>query len=257
MTHLDIGRTLSTTGKSLEIVDYLMDHGPVGVTELAETFDMPKSTVHQHLTTLRYHGFLVKKENEYHLGLKFLCVGTEAKSQDRRYQAVEERLHNLVDNPYDEADFNVEEHGRLISLLTEVGPDNDPIYDYYYMHTTAVGKAMLAEYPDHRVRAIIDRWGLPKQTEKTITDEGELWRELDEVRERGFGVSEEELNEGFRAIGMLIHDSEGGILGGVSLGQPTYRADEEMFFQNIPEKLFDFVEEIERVIEGYDRYQRQ
>jgi len=257
MTHLDIGRTLSTTGTSLEIVDYLMNHGQVGVTELAETFDMPKSTVHQHLATLRYHGFLVKKENKYHLGLKFLCIGTEAKSQDRRYHAVSQRLHNLVDNPYDEADFNVEEHGRLISVFTEVGPDSDPIYNYYYMHTTAVGKAMLAEYPDQRVRAIIDRWGLPKQTEETITDRDELWRELDEVRERGFGVSEEELNEGFRAVGTLIHDSEGEILGGVCLGQPTYRSDEELFFQNVTNKLFDFVEEIERDIEGNNRNQRR
>ena len=45
-------RTVDATGTSFEIVEALVDLGGAGVSELATTLDIPKSTTHNHLQTL-------------------------------------------------------------------------------------------------------------------------------------------------------------------------------------------------------------
>jgi len=57
------------------VVEELMDRGPCGVIELAEGLETGKSAVHNHLTTLQKHGYMLKTDDEYQFGLKFLEVG--------------------------------------------------------------------------------------------------------------------------------------------------------------------------------------
>ena len=49
-----------TTEKSLEIVSELNRTGETRVTTLANELEMGKSTVHNHLTTLEDHGYVVR-----------------------------------------------------------------------------------------------------------------------------------------------------------------------------------------------------
>jgi len=52
-----------------------------GVTELANQLDVAKSTIHGHLTSMRAHGFVVKRGTEYRLGLGFFDYGQYVRGQ--------------------------------------------------------------------------------------------------------------------------------------------------------------------------------
>jgi DNA-binding IclR family transcriptional regulator len=59
------------------------------------------------------------------------------------------------------------------------------------MHSTALGKAMLAEMTDRRM-SILDLHGMPSKTLATVTDHEEVFDDSDAVRERGSVLDNQE-----------------------------------------------------------------
>lgn len=245
-------RTLKTTDTTLSIIEYIVEHGGARVTELAEAFDTSKATVHSHLATLRSRGYLVKDGNRYRIGLKFLHIGGAAKNEEPRYELIRETIDGLSTRSYEEADFNVEQHGRLISLYNEIGDDPEFEFRYYYMHTTAVGKAMLAEFDDAHVETVLNRWGLPAQTEFTITDRDELLSQLDQIREQGYAWTNQEFSVGLKVVGAVIHEPDGSIFGGVSLGAPCYRIEEGDNEQEMIDQVLSAKNRLEKKISRFE-----
>jgi DNA-binding IclR family transcriptional regulator len=119
---------------------------------------------------------------------------------------------------------------------------------YYYMHTTASGKALLAERSEKYVHDVLDRWGLPAQTNNTITDRAELLREVDEIRQRGYATTDEEFTEGNRSIAMAVTGPDGDPIGSLAITGPTYRFREENLHNYLPSILKEQVAQIESTL---------
>jgi DNA-binding IclR family transcriptional regulator len=68
-----------------------------------------------------------------------------------------------------------------------------------------------------RVEQIIDRRGLPAETDRTITDQAELMAELENVRERGYAVNSEESIENLYAVGVAATAKSGDLIGAYSV----------------------------------------
>jgi DNA-binding IclR family transcriptional regulator len=78
-----------------------------------------------------------------------------------------------------------------------------------YLHSTAMGKALLAEMPDDEVRALLGERPLPRLTVHTRISLQQLLADLAEVRRVGFAVSDEENRHGFYSAGAAIRDASG------------------------------------------------
>lgn len=220
------GRTIEATTTSLSILELIQERDGVRIGELTRELDAAKSTIHGHLATLRRAEYVVKRGNTYRLGLKLFNLGESAKQRDSRYRLVEEKIRQFSAETSEELDFSVEENGRTIVLFDEIGTSMRPgfqIGDYFYMNTNAAGKAILAEFSDEEVEAVVERWGLPAETENTITEQDRLFEELETVRERGYAINNEENFRGIRAVGSSVHTPEGGVLGAAAISGPAYR----------------------------------
>lgn len=68
-------RTLKTVLKATEMVDTLMQLDGAGVTELAQSLDISKSSAYTYLKTLERSEFVTKTGDEYHLSYNFLVFG--------------------------------------------------------------------------------------------------------------------------------------------------------------------------------------
>ncbi|SEW09800.1 IclR family transcriptional regulator [Natrinema salifodinae] len=225
-------RPVKTTKTSLALVRAVRDSDGATLSDLADRLGLAKSTVHNHLHTLVDEGFLVREGDTYHVGLQFLPFGKHARNRNPLYAPARRRVFALAEQTGNEADFIVAENGRAYSLEYAIGEstrggvsESSPFRagNRFYMHNCASGKAMLAAMPEERVRSIVDRWGLPATTDRTITDESSLFEELDAVRRRGYAVNDEELIEGYRSIGAAVTDPDGDVVGAFSVGGPTYR----------------------------------
>lgn len=229
-----------TTETTLSIIEELRVAGSGGVTELAESLDLAKSAVHNHLNTLRDHGYVVKEGKEYRLGLKFLEIGGYLRHHMQLFKTAEPQVDWLAEQTDELANLLMEENGKGVYLYRAKGKEGLD-YDTFagkrkYLHATSLGKAILAFMDDDRVEAIIDQHGLPKVTDHTIDDEGELHEELEDIREQGVAFDDEEATPGVRCVAAPVRDDER-VLGSISISAPTNRMQGERFRETAPDKV--------------------
>ncbi|WP_306052059.1 IclR family transcriptional regulator [Natronococcus wangiae] len=252
-------RTLTTTAASLQLIDTLVQEGGATAADLAAELDFAHSTVHNHLNTLSQYGYIVREGNTYHVGAKFCHIGDYVRRRKPEYLIAGEIVAELAQQTKLEADFAVEENGHVISLYNKLNFSDSSHFltdgRFFHVHSTASGKAMLAEYSEDKVRQIIQHVGLPEQTEHTITDEEKLLTELETVRERGYATNNEEAIDGLWAIAKAVKTPIGDVCGSLNLSGPTYLSTEDVR-QSAAETLKEQAERFEAQIEEefHERY---
>ncbi|MFB6207275.1 MAG: IclR family transcriptional regulator [Haloglomus sp.] len=256
----DTEGTVQTTQTSLDILMAIRDRDGARLREVADQVGVAKSTAYKHLTTLERNGYLRKNGETYHIGLKFLHYGEYARKRWPGFSHIKDAVAELAERTEEDIDFVVEDHGRITTIEESYHPwvkyddrsEEAPsdgyranIGDYYHMHSTAAGLAILAEHSTDRVREIINRWGLPARTEHTITEQATLFEVLDRVRERGYAVNDQGYTEGMRSLGKAVEAPDGTVLGAFSVSGPTYRLDGAVLEREIPTALQEVVASLE------------
>jgi DNA-binding IclR family transcriptional regulator len=213
---------VKTSGR---VIHALADRGPSGVTELADALEMPKSTVHVHLSTLVEQDLVLNEGGTYRLSLRFLEIGGKVRSYTifdqakREVDAVADDLDELVN-------LMVEEDGMGVYIYSVRGNDAVDLDTtpgrHYPLNTTALGKAIMAYMNEERVHEVVDRYGLPGRTERTITDRADLFDRLETIRERGYAYDDEENLRGVSCVAVPIV-VERGVLGALSVSGPVSR----------------------------------
>lgn len=247
--HNEAKHPVSTSKKTIRILDALRELGSAGVTDLASAVNMNKSTVHNHLSTLKSEDMVIQRDGQYMLGLRLLEFGGKARNQRSLYEISTPEIERLAHQTGELVNLVVEEYGHGVYLVCEKG-DKAVNLDIYsgvrrLLHVTASGKAILAHLPTERVDEIIERHGLPAKTDQSITDRDVLLDHLQEVRNQGFAVDDEEHINGLRCIGTPILTDGGTVLGAVSISIPVTRMDDEQFYNEVP----DIVRSATNVIE--------
>ncbi|MFC6724642.1 IclR family transcriptional regulator [Halobium palmae] len=225
-----------TTAKTLAIVEELDETGGARIHELTSRLDMSKSGIHNHLSTLREHGYVLKEGNEYRLSLQFLSIGGSLRSRIPIYRFGRTKVAQLADDTGLLANLLIEEGGRGVYLYQSRGNyavNLDTHVGYRIrLHNIGIGKAILAHLHEERVDEIVETWGLPEATENTITDPDALKEELAAIRERGYATDYEERTRGLTCIGApVLLDDE--VLGAISISAPTKRFGKEGFDEEL------------------------
>lgn len=245
----DQRRPVKTAETSLAVLARLKDEGAMGPTALAEELDLAKSTVHRHLKTLERGGYVVPVDDGYRIGLRLLDFGISARSQHDLYTVAKPKVDELAAETGEKVWCVTEECGRGIHLYGAAGKHSVRTHaregKRTYLHQHAAGKAILASLPDERVRAIVDRHGLPAKTPKTITDPEDLFAELETIRGRGFAINREESVRKLHAVGVSITDASGGVVGAISISGPSNRLRGDRLSEDLPNLLLGAANEVE------------
>jgi len=234
---------------TLEITQALQEHELIGVTELASELDIPQSTVFNHLQTLEKNEFVVKENGSYRLGCRFLKMGAKARSHYKVHDIARQEVNRLAESTGEISALLIEEHGQGVFLHRSEGKQAVHIDSYIgqriHLHGAALGKAILASLPRERVVEIIDRRGLPKLTENTITDREVLFEELDQVEAEGIAYDDEERLNGLRSVAAPITGDRGSFPAAISIAGQTSRVQDYRFREELPSKLSDVAKVIE------------
>lgn len=111
-------------------------------------------------------------------------------------------------------------------MFTEVGRQVD-------LHCTGVGKALLGQLADSRVREIVRRAGLRPQTEHTLVTETSLLADLALVRSRGYALDEQEREVGVRCVAVPVGPEPMSWMA-VSVSGPVTRMTDELVERAVP-----------------------
>lgn len=242
--------------RASEIMETIQEKNVATLDEIATQSELTKGTVHTYLRTLEECGFVTEDEAGFRLGLRFITMGEHVRNEMDLYVAGQEEVDSLAKETGEYAHLVVESGGREVAIYESRG-EYAIAMDYHlrmretpqYLHDSAAGKAILAHSDPDRLDEILRGQELEAQTSNTITDEETLREELETVRSRGFAVNDEEEVRGMRAVGAPILDSDGSILGAVSLTAPAGRLKDERFTEETPELVMETANLIELNLE--------
>lgn len=240
---------IKSTETTFRIVEALHSLDGAGVSELADHTGLPRSTVHNYLSTLEQEEYVVNDGGQYEVGIRFLELGAYARNRRQIYEIAEPEVRRLAEETDELANLLIEEHGRGTYLQRARGDAAVQVEAHVgtrvSLHSTALGKAILAHLPESRVDEIIDMHGLEPTTERTVTDRETLFDELADIRDRGYALDDEERLKGLRCVAAPILSTEDRVLGAVSVSGPSHRIMTERFRETLPSEVLKSVNVIE------------
>lgn len=227
MTEENEPRSIRAVERACNIIDVIEEEGRVTVSTLTSSLDISKGTVSTYLSTLAREGYLVKTPDGYELSLRYLSLGESVKNRIDVYESIAQETTKIANKTGERAQFGVEEDGQAVIIYLAKGENavtpSFSIGDKDYLHCIGLGKAMLSQFSREKRNRILDRHGMPKFTEHTIIDREKLHEELDQSRERGYAIDNEERIPGIRCVAVPIQKQDGEVLGAISVSGPAAR----------------------------------
>lgn len=220
--------------RTLAILNALADSGhDASLGELAAMVNLHKSTVHRLSMILESYRMVERdpRTGRYHLGLRLFELGTIAVGsfnvRERARRDLERLLHEAGETVY----LCVLDAGEVLYLEKLEPSPSVPMSCHMSCHIgrrnpahcTSVGKAMLAHLTEPAVDEILRRHGLPRSTPRTITSHAELHLELQAIRDRGYAIDNEEVEEGVRCVGAAVLDRAHRPVAAISVSGPASR----------------------------------
>lgn len=213
-----------SSDKLLRIIEFLSaNHLPMRIKDIANRLEMSQPTVVRYLRTLCDQGYVYQdgQTGQYAMTWKICRLGASLQSNLVLRSMAGSLLAEFANEVNLGALLAVERDGRLVYLdlvgaphgnvdtMLRIGKDAP-------MHSTGSGKILLSTMSPGRLQSIIDQYGLPRLTEKTITRQEDLLRELEKVREQGFATDDEECEIGHRCVSVPLHDYTGTVVAAIS-----------------------------------------
>ncbi|WP_120520360.1 IclR family transcriptional regulator [Arthrobacter celericrescens] len=200
----------------------------ISVTGLAQIVGITRPTAFRLLLSLELAGFVDRSDNRYRLGWQVARLGRLADP----YAGVVDRIQPVLDAyaaslgetinfsmVRGETDYDViaeASAGRFLNVATlYIGRSYPP-------HVSATGKLVLAELDDERIAEVLPE-SLERFTAHSITSREDLLAEVRRVREQGYAILDDELEDGLFAVACPARDTEGELFGIVVLQGPTQR----------------------------------
>lgn len=246
-------RRIASAENTFDIIECLKRMDGATAQELSHQVDLTASTIHEYLATLKYHGYVMKRDGVYHLSYQFLTLGGYVRDNDLMYNISREWIRKLVKETDELCSISIEERGKRIALHLENDHYNirntHPLGKEFYLHTNAAGKAILAKLSDERIKEIIEEYGLPEQTANTITDQDRLFEEIAEIREQNYALNLEERREDWHAVASGIEISKSDTVGAISIAGPPTRLSREKLENEFASTLLKVKNEIELEIQ--------
>jgi IclR family transcriptional regulator, KDG regulon repressor len=223
------GYIVQPVSKALRVLVHVAEKGHgVPLAEIAAEVRLPKTTVFRYLQTLVAAEFLHYDtgNDHYSVGHRFRALARADTSLQRLRDLAQPEMAELR-RAFNETInlgilvgghvvyIDMVESSHALRMQTRIG-DRDPV------HSTSLGKAILAFLPEVECAALIRR-SLRARTARTVIDQPTLLRQLAKARRLGYATEVGENEDGAMCIGVPILDGARRPLAAISLSAPEKR----------------------------------
>lgn len=249
--------SIQAVDNSLDVLEqFFGEKGELGITEISRNLGLHKNNVFRLLATLEHRGYIEQNKNNEHykLGIKALELGKAFLSHTGLIRVAQDRiveLSNLVNETTylailrDNQVFYIEDHesSQPLRVSSRIGTRMSPL-------CTAIGKIILANYDEDDRDRVIAANQFVKHTENSLSSVADYLEELEQARERGFAVDNEERDLGIRCVAGPIFNYNDQIVAGISLSGPVSRMSDERLEKVYIPAVLDACRDVSRAI-GY------
>jgi IclR family pca regulon transcriptional regulator len=217
--------------RGLAILGCFTPKRPVlGIADIADELGMSRSTTHRYVITLVALGYLEQgASRKYRLGLRVTDLGMAALNSTGLREHAHPYLEELRQRTsyttslavLEDAEILYVDRVRSFRRAGESGSLDLHPGSRLPAYCTAMGKLLLANLPEGEQRELTGQIKLAKRGSNTITSKKALREELEEVREAGFAVDDEELAKGLYAIAAPVRNEAREVVAAVDLSAPS------------------------------------
>lgn len=222
---------IESVDNALRILLLLGERRSIRLTDVSEYLSVASSTAHRLLAMLQYRGFVrqVEGSRAYEPGPALTTIAFAVLRQTdvrARVHPVLERLSTSLGETVHLArlDGNTVtfvdsvESSRAVRVGSRMGKTMPA-------HCTSSGKSLLATMDDRGVRELYPAEKLPGLTSHSITKRSALLRQLAEIREVGFAISDEESEDDVTSVSVALGEY-GGARYSLNVSTPKSRMSE-------------------------------
>jgi DNA-binding IclR family transcriptional regulator len=235
--------TVDAAAKALELLSVFSFREPrLSLADLASRTGIPRATAFRLLSTLEQSGFLDKVHGAYQLGIKCFVLGNIVAGGLDLRETARPHLVALRETTRETTQIAILDHWQVVYLERMLSP-----LSVGYMRSragailpaycTGLGKTLLAFRPEAEVAAWAARQKFTALTPRTITTAKKLIKELALIRNRGYGLDEEEREKGVSCIAAPIGNHTGDVVAAISVAGPTERLPRELVGSEIAEAV--------------------
>jgi IclR family acetate operon transcriptional repressor len=214
--------------RALELLGTLADAGPDGMTlsDLGRSLEVSKSSAYAILQTMLARGFVADSgegmSRRYRLGMALARLGDVVTSQIALRDVAAPILRSLTaatgltsrvavfDEPHAVVIASIDAANSAIQFASN-------LFKRELMHSSGVGKSMLATLDEQHVRSLLRQTGMPRKTSRTITDADALLAELEDVARQGYALDDEEDVDGVFCVASVVLDHTASCAGAISV----------------------------------------
>jgi IclR family transcriptional regulator, acetate operon repressor len=221
--------------RAFYLLELLADKGDLSLTELSASVELPVPTTHRLLKTLVSLGYVRQSRNR-HYGIGLRLVRLAGRVDAQLGPIAKPHLDTLAREIGESANLAVLEGDMVVYIGQSPSPHPMRMFTEVghraHVHSTGVGKAILAQLPDDQVSRIVQRAGMPAATERTITDPDKLRSELNRIRRAGYATDNGEQERGVFCYAVAVPDVP--ISMAISVSGPAFRMTKELGKKAVP-----------------------
>jgi len=246
--------SLKSVRKALQIFElFTMDTPELSISELVKKLSMPKVSVYRFLRVLMKSSFISqdKQTKKYRLGIKIFELGSIVLRNFDLREVAFPLIVELSKRSGETVHLGVLDNQQVVSIE---GVESDqslrislPIGKRVYLHSTGIGKAILAFLPEQEVKEIARQKGLPQFTNNTIVHMDQLMKEIQLIQRRGYAIDNEENEPGIRCVAAPIFDVNKRVIASISISGPSVRIPHS----RIPELSSMVIETSQKISKAY------
>ncbi|MEA5048659.1 MAG: IclR family transcriptional regulator [Eubacteriales bacterium] len=249
------GPTVNAVDRALSIIETIYESGgEMGIADIARKTGEYQSTIFRTLITFEARGFVYQnaENSKYGLGMKLFSIGMGVRDKLVIVRVVEPFAKRLCDETGETINVSVRDNlkteeyysllvhqevkkGQALGVSQNLGSSTPCYY-------SAVGKALLA-YADDLSKERVKRGEFCRFTEHSITDPETMWKELENIRQQGYSLDNEEQEKGLFCVACPVFDRQNRIKAAISVSGYVARI-KEIGIDNILQKLRPVCSEI-------------
>ena len=219
------------------------------LSEVARATDLTRAAARRFLLTLADLGYVSYDGKYFSLTARVLELGYSFLSSISLPEVAHPHLERLSAQVHESCSASVLEGtdvvyvarvavSRIMAVRINVGTR-------FPAHATSMGHVLLAGLDEVRLREYLDAAELGKLTSHTITSATALRTELASVREQGYALVDQELEEGLRSVAAPVRDRGGRVVAAVNVSTHAGRVSAEVVRAEIVPALLSTCARIE------------
>ncbi|MGI6028158.1 MAG: IclR family transcriptional regulator [Candidatus Heteroscillospira sp.] len=212
-----------SASRTIDVLKFIAGTGgDVVFSDIVQTLELPKSSAFELLYTLESKGVLNydKERRTYSLGLTAYEIFSGYLNNLSLYQIAKPYMQELVKKHNITVNLALESGGSTVYLEKLEGDyplrTSSKVGSIMPIHTTALGRAILATYDDSRIAQIMSNVVFSKKTEYTIDSMEKLMEEIRKTRKFGYSVDDRECSAEMVCIGVPIFNRHGLAIASIS-----------------------------------------